>query len=184
MLGSWELRRELGWSSLWLHVLALLAVSWLGLFCNLFLLIYFQPHHVGYRILVSRPGIEEPVPPPMKACILNHWTAREVPSLVRPLLIGFPWCLSVFIPTWPERSCQGWACSYPGRSRMEEGEGSRLAPGNLVLWHQPGCWDWENKQANILLLCSSPPNNIYSLTAVKQLANGPFLSGCRREMLS
>ena len=67
---------------------------------------------------------------------------------------------------------------------MEEGEGSWLAPGNLVPWHQPGCWDWGNKQANSPLLCPSPPNNIYSLTAVKQLANGSFLSGCRREMPS
>lgn len=36
-----------------------------------FKLIYFRPHHVGYRILVSGPGIEL-MPLAMKVCILNH----------------------------------------------------------------------------------------------------------------
>ena len=40
---------------------------------------YFLRHHVAYRILVPRQGIET-VPPALKVKHLNHWTTGEVPK--------------------------------------------------------------------------------------------------------
>ena len=42
--------------------------------------IYLLLGHAACEILVTQPGIE-PVPPALGAWSLNHWTAREVPSL-------------------------------------------------------------------------------------------------------
>ena len=40
---------------------------------------YFWPHHVARTTLVPQPGIK-PMPSAVEAQILNHWTAREVPT--------------------------------------------------------------------------------------------------------
>ena len=40
---------------------------------------FFWPCPAACRILVPRPGIE-PLPPPLGAQSLNHWTAWEVPN--------------------------------------------------------------------------------------------------------
>ena len=40
---------------------------------------HFWRHHVAYRILVPRQGIET-VPPALEVKNLNHWTTREVPK--------------------------------------------------------------------------------------------------------
>lgn len=39
--------------------------------------LFFWPFCTAHRILVPQPGVE-PVPPVVKAWILNHWTAMEV----------------------------------------------------------------------------------------------------------
>ena len=49
-------------------------------FFPFFLLFFFFPHHVAYRILAPGPGIE-PMPPAVDAQSRNHWTPREVPEL-------------------------------------------------------------------------------------------------------
>lgn len=71
MLGSWELRRELGVEFPMAPCSGPAGSLLAGPFYSFFKLIYFQPHHVGYRILVSGPGIEL-MPLTMKVCILNH----------------------------------------------------------------------------------------------------------------
>ena len=47
---------------------------------TLYLFIYLFFDHVACGILVPLLGME-PVPPPVEAWSLNHWTAREVPTL-------------------------------------------------------------------------------------------------------
>ena len=41
---------------------------------------FFWPHLAACRILVPWPGME-PTPPAVEAWNLNHWTAREVPTV-------------------------------------------------------------------------------------------------------
>ena len=41
---------------------------------------FFWPYCMVYGILVSQKGIE-PTPPTVEVLTLNHWTAREVPTL-------------------------------------------------------------------------------------------------------
>ena len=43
-------------------------------------LFLFWPCHTTCGVLVSQPGIE-PMPPAVEAQSLNHWTAREVPTV-------------------------------------------------------------------------------------------------------
>ena len=45
---------------------------------------FFWLHHVACGIPVPRPGVK-PKPPAVEAQSLNHWTAREFPSLPQPL---------------------------------------------------------------------------------------------------
>lgn len=76
----------------------------------------------------------------------------------------------------------------PGAHPDLQGQGAlrghREAPrSSAVLWHLPGCWLLENKQANTRLLAPLP-TTFASLIAVKQLANGSFMSRRRREMPS
>ena len=80
-----------------------------------FFFFFFWSHHIPCEILVSPPGIK----PTAEAQCLNHWTAREVPSLAYfefhwmsptpPLL--FPGCL--FLILLPS-SQSGW----PGLSSL------------------------------------------------------------------
>ena len=42
--------------------------------------LFFWPCHLECGILAPQPGIE-PVPPALEARSLNHWTAREFPSV-------------------------------------------------------------------------------------------------------
>ena len=51
-------------------------------YISVFFSFFFWPYLAACRILVLRPGIE-PVPRPMEAQSINHWTVREVPP---PLL--------------------------------------------------------------------------------------------------
>ena len=44
-----------------------------------FLIYFFWPHHMVFKILVNGPGME-PVLPILEALSPNHWTAREFPS--------------------------------------------------------------------------------------------------------
>ena len=44
------------------------------------IIIAFWLHHVAFKTLVPRPGIEQE-PLALEAEGLNHWTAREVPLL-------------------------------------------------------------------------------------------------------
>ena len=48
---------------------------------NILFFFFFWPHGAACGILVPRPGIK-PVPPALEAQSLNHWTAREVLSVV------------------------------------------------------------------------------------------------------
>ena len=41
----------------------------------------FCPHGTAWEILVPQPGVE-PAPPALEAQSLNHWTTREVPTLL------------------------------------------------------------------------------------------------------
>ena len=47
---------------------------------NFFFFLIFWPYRAACGILVPQPGIE-PMPPPVEAQSLNHWTAREAPYL-------------------------------------------------------------------------------------------------------
>ena len=50
-------------------------------FINLpFFFLFFWPRHAACGILVPQPGIE-PMPPIMEVQSLNHWIARETPTL-------------------------------------------------------------------------------------------------------
>ena len=91
--------------------LALEAKSWegggraqpqlLGEVCSFSLKLFFWPCCTTYGILVPRPRIE-PMPPALEAWSFNHWTAREVPSL-----LFFSFLLSWQIP----RLVGSWPCS-------------------------------------------------------------------------
>ena len=50
-------------------------------FFIIIIILIFWPCHVAWGILVPRPGIE-PVPSALEAQNLNHWTIKEIPSLV------------------------------------------------------------------------------------------------------
>ena len=46
---------------------------------------FFLPRHVACRILVSQPGIQ-PAPPAVETRWPNHWTTKEVPSIIFTLM--------------------------------------------------------------------------------------------------
>ena len=48
---------------------------------NFNFIIIFWSHYVACRIIVPRPGIE-PTPLEVEAWSLNHWTDREVPTIL------------------------------------------------------------------------------------------------------
>ena len=52
-------------------------------FVDFFSFSFFWLHCVAYRVLVLPLGnlVLEPMPPVVKAWILNHWPTREVPSM-------------------------------------------------------------------------------------------------------
>ena len=48
----------------------------------------FWPQHIMCKILVPQPRLK-PMSPAVEAQILNHWTAREVPTLfIKSLYFG------------------------------------------------------------------------------------------------
>ena len=49
--------------------------------CYIYLFNFFLPHRIACRILVPLLGIK-PMPPALGAQTLNHWTAREVSTLL------------------------------------------------------------------------------------------------------